>query len=200
MTVLAHGYGWEAPPAVLALAAVVLALFAQAFLRLRRRGRADLAGWDRAAVFFAAVAIGTLALVSPLDEIGEEYLLSAHMLQHVLVGDVAPALALVALRGPLAFFFLPPGVVGPLARSPLRRAASFLGRPSVAFVAWALAIGVWHVPRLYDYALTHQAVHDVEHATFVLGGVLVWSVLADPARRPHLPVRLIGVRPVERRE
>jgi hypothetical protein len=43
----------------------------------------------------------------PLDEAGDGYLLSAHMLQHVLIGDAAPALALVALRGPLLFFLLP---------------------------------------------------------------------------------------------
>jgi len=178
---------WEAPPAVLAGAALALALFAQAFIRLRRRGRADHAGWDRAGLFVTGVVLGTLALVSPLDYIGEEYLLSAHMLQHVVIGDLAVALAIVALRGPLTFFLLPAAVLGPLARvGPLRAVLRFLLRPRVAFALWAIVIAAWHVPAAYDYTLTHQVVHDLEHLSFVFVGVLVWTQLVDPARRREL--------------
>jgi putative membrane protein len=180
---------WEAPPAVLVGAALALILFGHAFVRLRRRGRADHAGWDRAALFGAAVALGTLALVSPLDRIGEEYLLSAHMLEHVTIGDAAPALAIVAIRGPLCFFLLPAAVLAPLARqSWLRSVLGVLLRPTVAFALWALVLAAWHVPAAYDYTLTHQAVHDFEHLSFVLVGVLVWMQLVDPARRGELRV------------
>ena len=178
---------WEAQPLVLALAGLMLLLFAQAFWRLRRRGRSDHAPWTRVPMFVAAVAVGTLALVSPLDAVGDEYLLSAHMLQHVLIGDVAPALALVAVRGPLVLFLLPPFVLGPLARAtPVRRTFGFLIRPRVSLAFWALAIGLWHIPAAYDYALTHQTVHDLEHLSFVLAGTLVWAQLVDPARRGEL--------------
>jgi putative membrane protein len=178
---------WEAPPAVLIGSAVALALFGQAFVRLRRRGRADHAGWDRAALFGSAVAVGTLALVSPLDYIGEEYLLSAHMLQHVVIGDLAPALAITALRGPLVFFLIPAAALSPLARTGwLRAFLRFVLRPWIAFGIWAVVIAVWHIPALYDYTLTHQVVHDLEHLTFVLAGVLVWTLLVDPARRGDL--------------
>ena len=178
---------WEAPVAVLAGAAFALALFGQAFVRLRRRGRRDHAGWDRAALFSLAVALGTLALVSPLDYVGEEYLLSAHMLQHVVIGDLAVALAIVAIRGPLTFFLIPAAVLGRLARlGGLRALLAFLLRPKVAFALWALVIAAWHVPAAYDYTLTHQAVHDVEHLSFVVVGVLVWTQLVDPARRREL--------------
>ena len=139
---------WEAQPVVLALAVLMLLLFAQAFWRLRRRGRADHAPWTRVPMFVAAVALGTLPLVSPLDAVGDDYLLSAHMLQHVLIGDAAPALALVALRGPLVLFLLPPFVLGPLARAtPVRRAFGFLIRPRVSLALWVLTIGLWHIPR-----------------------------------------------------
>jgi cytochrome c oxidase assembly factor CtaG len=178
---------WEAPIAVLAGAAFALALFGQAFVRLRRRGRKDHAGWDRAALFTLAVAIGTLALVSPLDYVGEEYLLSAHMLQHVIIGDLAVALAIVALRGPLVFFLVPAAVLGKLARLGwLRTGLAFLLRPKVAFAFWAIVIAAWHVPAAYDYTLTHQVVHDLEHLSFVVVGVLVWVQLVDPARRRDL--------------
>ncbi len=178
------GAAWEAEPIVLVTAAVALALFAQAFIRLRRRGRRDHAGWSRAVLFVAGVSVGTLALLSPLDAIGEEYLISAHMLQHVLIGDVAPALILVALRGPLLFFFLPPAILGPLARVEwLRAALAFLLRPLVSFAVWALVFAVWHVPAAYDFVLTRQWAHDLEHASFVIAGLLVWTQLVDPARR-----------------
>jgi putative membrane protein len=169
---------WEAPVAVLAGSALALALFGQAFVRLRRRGRKDHAGWNRAALFALAVALGTLALVSPLDYVGEEYLLSAHMLQHVIIGDLAVALAVVALRGPLTFFLIPSAVLGRLARLGwLRSGLRFLLNPKVAFVLWALVIAGWHIPAAYDYTLTHQVVHDFEHVSFVIG---------DPARRREL--------------
>jgi cytochrome c oxidase assembly factor CtaG len=174
---------WEAPPAVLIGSALALVLFAQAFIRLRRRGRTDHAGWDRAALYALAVTLGTLALVSPLDYIGEEYLLSAHMLQHVVIGDLAVALAIVAIRGPLTFFLLPPAILSPLARmGRLRSFLRFVLRPWMAFSIWAAVIAVWHVPSIYDYTLTHQIVHDLEHLSFVFAGVLVWIVLVDPAR------------------
>src|SRR5712692_6584618 len=120
------GSAWNPAPLVLIGAGLALLLFAKVFVRLRRRGRADHAGWSRLALFLLAVTLGTLALVSPLDAVGDSYLLSGHMLQHVLIGDVAPALALVALRGPLLFFFLPRFVLRPLARLHwLRRLLAF---------------------------------------------------------------------------
>jgi cytochrome c oxidase assembly factor CtaG len=183
------GDTWDAPLAVIVPAAVLVGLFAQAFVRLRRRGRVDHAGWHRALLFALAVAIGTLALVSPLDATGERYLLSAHMLQHVTIGDAAPALALVALRGPLLFFLVPAPVLSPVARfRPLRVVLTQLVRPRVALVAWGLAIGCWHVPPIYDYTLTHGTVHDLEHLCFVVAGVLVWTQIVDPARRHELTV------------
>src|SRR5262249_61503211 len=101
---------WPAAPAVLVAAAVAAALFAQAFIRLRRRGRSDHAPWTRALLFAAGLALAILPLVSPLDAAGDQYLLSAHMLQHVLIGDAAPLLLVLAVRGPLVFFLLPAAV------------------------------------------------------------------------------------------
>ena len=174
-------------PAVLAAAALALCLFAQGFVRLRRRGRADHAAWWRAAVFAVGIALLVLALVSPLDAIGEEYLLSAHMLQHVLVGDVAPALILLSVSGPLLFFLLPRGALLSAGRSRRVRAAlAVLVRPQVALAVWLAAIGAWHVPGTYQAALTSPLLHDLEHASFVLAGLLFWYQLLDPARHGRL--------------
>jgi putative membrane protein len=178
---------WETPIVPLVAAGVSVVLFAQAFARLRGRGRTDHAGIDRALLFGLAVGVAVLALVSPLDAVGEGYLLSGHMLQHVLLADLAPALALVAVRGPLVFFLLPSSVLGRLARaSTLRALFGWLVRPQVAFATWVAAYAAWHVPAAYDYALRHQFVHDLEHVSFLVAGVLAWTVLVDPARRPGL--------------
>ena len=177
---------WEAPPVVLIGAALAVVLFVQAFVRLRRR-RAEHAPWTRAALFAAGLALLLLPLVSPLDHLADEQLLSAHMLQHVTIGDAAPALLVVAVRGPLLFFLLPPFLLRPLAGlRPLRAFLSLLLIPLVSLGLWAVAIVVWHVPSIYDYAAAHPLVHDLEHLSFIVAGLLVWTQLVDPARHGRL--------------
>jgi putative membrane protein len=181
------GSAWDAPPFVVAGAIVAAALYLQAFLRLRRRGRADLADWRRAALFLAGLAIGVLALSSPLDAIGEEYLLVAHMGQHVLIMDVAPLLVALSLRGPISFFVIPAPVLRPLGRfRPLRRFLHVLLKPAVAFGIWTAVLLAWHVPASYEATLSNKAIHDLEHTTFVIAGFLAWTELIDPARRRTL--------------
>ncbi len=178
---------WPLDPVPLAGAAVALVLFLQGFVRLRRRGRRDRASVARLVIFGLGLVALVGPLVSPLDPVGDGYLLSGHMLQHVLIGDLAPALLLLALRGPLLFFVVPRPLLRRLGRSqPLRRTAAWLVRPRVAIGAWALAFGCWHIPAVYDYAATHQVVHDIEHATFVAVGLLLWSLLLDPSGRLQL--------------
>jgi putative membrane protein len=164
---------------VYALLGLGALLFAQAVVRLRRRGRPDLAGGGRIALFGLALALTWVALVSPLDEIAEEKLLAGHMTQHVLIGDLVPALSMLAVRGPLVLFLLPAAVLAPLARSPVRRGLHALLRPKVAFALWAANLAVWHVPALYDSALAHDSIHYLEHACWVLAGFLVWTLLLD---------------------
>jgi putative membrane protein len=181
---------WSAEPVVLATAAVAALLFARAFVRLRRRGRTDHAGWGRALLFAAGLGLLTLPLVSPLDAVADGYLLSAHMLEHVLIGDAAPALLLLAVRGPLLAFMLPPSAVRFVNRHGASRALfERLGRPGVALAVWAATMGIWHVPALYDAALAHERLHELEHACFFFAGLLVWTQLIDPARRGRLSVK-----------
>jgi len=184
---LAHSSAsWETPPAVLVGAALAGLLFAQAFVRLRER-RPDHAPWSRALLFGAGLALLVLPLVSPLDGLGDEELLSAHMLQHVLIGDAAIALLVVAVRGPLVFFLLPPSVLKPLASfRPLRRLLGMLLVPLVSLGLWTVAIYAWHIPTVYDYASAHPLVHDLMHLSFVVAGTLVWIQLVDPARHGRL--------------
>jgi cytochrome c oxidase assembly factor CtaG len=169
---------WTAPPLVLAAAVAAILLFGQAVLRLRRRGRRDLASWSRCILFAAGLALVVLPLVSPLDELAERYLLSAHMLQHVLLADAGPALLVLAVRGPIALFLLPPPALRAFAS--LRPLLRLLVRPEAAFAIWLATIVGWHFPTAYEYALRHPWAHDVEHATFLVAGTLAWIQVVDP--------------------
>ncbi len=185
---------WSPDPIALTGAVVAVAFFLHGWRRLHRR-RPDLAPVTRIPLFLGGVALVLIGLLSPLDAIAEEYLQSAHMLQHVLVADAGIALTLVAVRGPLAFFFLPRDLLVPLARMHrLRRLLAFLLRPRIAIPLWLVVLLVWHIPAAYEAALRNPLVHRVEHLSFVLVGLLVWTLIVDPARHGRLTVsERIGV-------
>ena len=177
---------WSFQPLVLAGAIAAIAFFVHGWRRLRRR-RASLAPWSRLPLFVAGVLVTVLAIVSPVDHIGETYLQSVHMLQHVLIADLGIVLILLAVRGPLVVFFLPRNLLAPLARMrPLRSALRFLLRPGISYVVWVTVLVAWHIPPLYEAALSNRLVHDLEHVSFVLGGMLVWTQIIDPSRHHRL--------------
>jgi len=110
--------------------------------------------------------------------------LAVHMLQHVVIGDAAIAVMVLAVRGPLLVFMLPAPVLVRVARA--RTFFAFILRPRVAFALWAANLAVWHVPYLYDLALRHDSVHYTEHACWVVAGLLVWTLLIDPGSHRRL--------------
>ena len=193
---------WSPDPLLLGGAAVALALYVAGWSRLRRRGRSDLAGWLRAAAFGAGVSLIALSVVSPLDEVGEHYLLFGHMAQHLLLADVGPLLIALGVAGPLSLFVLPRVVLRRVARArPARAVLRVLGRPVTAFAAWTLVMVGWHVPAAYEYSLAHRWAHDLQHATMLASGLLVWLHIlaavprlnASPGRRAGLALAVFAV-------
>jgi cytochrome c oxidase assembly factor CtaG len=177
---------WSFQPVVIGSGLVAIGVFVHGWRRLRAR-RADLAPWTRIPLFVAGVVVTVLAIVSPIDRIGERYLQSVHMLQHVLIADLGIALTLVAVRGPLTVFFLPRDLLVPLARvDGLRRLLRFLLRPGISYAVWVVVLVSWHVPRFYEAALHHRYWHDLMHLSFVAGGLLVWTQIIDPSRHRRL--------------
>jgi putative membrane protein len=107
-----------------------------------------------------------LALETPLDTISDYYLDSVHMLQHVLLGFVAPPLMLLGLS---------PAMAGRIARVPGVRAVT---EPVPALVIAGLVMVVWHVPVLYDATLYSGSLHVLEHVMFIAAGVLMyWPII-----------------------
>jgi putative membrane protein len=163
---------WSFEPLQLVPLIVVTALYARRAQTLRRR-RTPVPRW-RLGCFYLGVALLVLALASPIAALGEERLFSLHMLQHVLLGDLAP-LALLA------------GVNGPILRPVLAHVHRLrvLAHPLVALPLWAVNLYVWHLPVLYDAAVRHEAVHALEHACFFAGGTIMWLPVLETLPAPE---------------
>jgi cytochrome c oxidase assembly factor CtaG len=177
---IAGAWHLRAAPVILAL--VATAVFAPAFARVRRREPAR-APWTRAGLFAFGLAVMVVPLISPLNVAGERYLLSAHMLEHVLLADAGAALLVLSVRGPIAGALLPRP-----APAPLRAAGDVLMRPAVTLAVWALVVAAWHLPAVYDRALAHPVLHAVEHLSFVFVGLLAWTQLIDPTGSGRLGI------------
>jgi putative membrane protein len=163
---------WSFEPLQLVPLILVAVLYARRVRTLRRRGT-PVPGW-RIACFSLGVALMVLALASPIAALGEERLFSFHMLQHVLLGDLAP-LALLA------------GVTGPILRPVLAyvHRLRVLAHPLVALPLWAVNLYVWHLPVLYEAAVRHEAVHALEHACFFAGGAIMWLPVLETLPAPE---------------
>lgn len=162
-------------------------LYAVGWRRLRRRGRPDLAGAGRAALFAAGLAVVVLAIVSPLDPIGEEFLFSGHMVQHIMLSDIGPLLLVAGVAGPLGLFVVPRPVLRTVGRRRgLRAAVRLLTRPSTAVVVWIAVMVGWHIPAMFALALENRIVHDLEHASMFVAGMLVWMTLLGAVPRHRL--------------
>lgn len=149
-------------------------LYARRVRALRRRGRA-VRPW-KIGCFAGGLLVLAVALESPIDTIGETRLFWVHMVQHVLIGDVAPFLLVLGLNGPL---------LRPLLALPGVYRLRVLTHPFVALPLWAADLAVWHVPWFYDAALAHPAVHALQHALFLAGGAIVWATLFELLPEPR---------------
>ena len=170
-------FAFSMVPFVLVIAAGLL--YGRACSVLEGRGRRI--GWGQRACYYAGLALILIATETFIDPVGEHSLLSAHMLQHLLIADLPAPLLLIGIRAPLLYFFWPAPVLKSVARMrPLRAFWAWLRRPPVALGVWLLTLYVWHVPMFYEAALNHRIVHDLEHLTFTLTGVLAYWPLLDP--------------------
>lgn len=173
----------------LQLVAPVLAgaLYLRRTSTLSRQGR-PVPAW-RQGCFAGGLLLGVLGLAA-LGHLGEERF-SAHMAEHLLLGDLGALLIVLGLTGP---------VLQPLLRQRALGWLRALAHPVPALALWALNLFAWHVPALHHAALDSEAVHAVQHALFVALGVNVWMPLFGPLPRPAWfglvakLVYLVGVR------
>ncbi|HEX3263551.1 MAG TPA: cytochrome c oxidase assembly protein [Solirubrobacterales bacterium] len=122
-------------------------------------------------------AAGLMTIALSLIGLGElsDQLLWPHMLEHLLIGDLAAILLVLGLTGPL----LQPI----LAIKPFDR-LRVLAHPAVALPLWAIDLYVWHIPALYERTLSSPALHALEHAMFIFFGCLMWMPVLGPLPKP----------------
>ncbi len=129
-------------------------------------------GW-RQACFYGGFVLIAAALTS-LGGASQE-LLYVHMIEHLLLGDIAALLIVLGLTGPL---------LAPILRIGFFDRLRALSHPAIAFPLWALDLYVWHLPALYQAALRHSSVHALEHVLFLGLGVNMWMCLFGPLPKP----------------
>jgi putative membrane protein len=176
---------WTFDPGAIALVGLATALYVPRWRRVRARYGARGASYARLTAFAGGVLTLAAALISPIDRLGEQSF-AMHMTQHILLLDIAPILFIVSLTKM---------ILRPATRrlQRLEHAAGPLAHPVFAVVLYVAVMWTWHVPALYDAALSHPTIHALEHTFFMTAGVLYWWHLLSPIRSRY---RLTGMGPV----
>ncbi len=177
---------WTLEPGAIVFIALLAWVYGARVRRVRAsRGGARGAPSARVVAFGLGLATLVAALLSPLDRLGEQAFVM-HMVQHVVLLDVAPILLICGLTKV---------ILRPATRrlTAVERAAGVLAHPGFAIAAYVAVMWVWHVPALYDAALEHGLVHVAEHVTLLSAGALYWWHLLSPIRSR---MRLGGMGPV----
>ncbi len=145
-------------------------------------------GWRfswRVMLFVFGDLILLLALVSPLDTLGDIYLFTAHMIQHLLLVLVVP---------PLFLLGMPPSIWKRAKRwLPLLRIERAISLPAFAWLAGILTLSIWHLPNLYEAALENNTIHVLEHVSFLVSAVIFWypAIVASATHHMSAPAAMI---------
>lgn len=165
---LLKGWDWE-PSVVIGCAALSIG-----YLALMRRSPSH-----RIFYFLGGVVILLLDLVSPIDLLGDQYLFSAHILQHFVLALVVPPLLLAGIPRSLAERALEKPALAWWERE--------IGRPPVS---WLLGIGTmifWHIPVLFNAALANDGLHILQHLSFLISGTIFWWPVLTTAENRRMP-------------
>jgi putative membrane protein len=165
--------------------AVMLLLAGGLYMRalgVLRGRRLRISAWQQTA-WWIGLALLAIGLLGPPDA-NDDRVLSLHMAQHLLIGDIAAPFLLLGLRTPLLLFFLPRPALVLLARQRwLRRAFRVLRRPLVALPLYVLTVYAWHQSALFEGAVRHPLLHVVQHGAFMAANLLLWWAVIEPNRR-----------------
>ena len=165
---------WTFEPLQLVPVVVIALAYALRARTLARRGQ-PVPGW-RIGLFALGIGLLLLAVASPIAEIGETELFSVHMVQHLLLGDLAPLCLLAGLTGPL---------LRPILALPGVMQLRVLANPLVAFPIWSANLVVWHLPAFYEAALGSSLVHALEHIAFFSAGIVLWLPVLETLPAPE---------------
>lgn len=165
---------WTFAPLQLAPIALVAIAYAVRARTLERRGQ-PVPRW-RIGLFSLGISLLLLAVASPVAAIAEEELFSAHMVQHLVLGDLAPLCLLAGVTGPL---------LRPVLALPGVMRLRVLANPFVALPIWAANLGLWHLPVLYEGSVENGALHAMQHVCFLSAGIVLWLPVLETLPAPE---------------
>ena len=174
---------WSPPIFPTATIILVAAVYLRGWLLIRETRQAQFPIW-RLGVFLLGLATLWIAIASPLDGFADA-LLSAHMVEHLLLMSFVPPLVLLGLPIVPLLRGIPRSIrknmLGPLIRNKLvRRFCHWLTTPLVAWFAMNVMFLGWHIPAAYDFALENEYWHEIEHLCFLGTSLLFWWPLIRP--------------------
>jgi putative membrane protein len=178
---------WTCPVWLTLFVVVTGAIYLRGWLQIRKT-RPDQFTPLRLTSFLGGLSVLWLALGSPLDGVADA-LLSAHMVEHLLLMSAVPPMLLLGLPVVPLLRGLPvvlrSRVAAPLIRLAwLRRFCHWLVKPVVAWLLMNVSFLAWHVPGPYDFALEHEGWHGIEHLCFLGTALLFWWCVLRPWPAP----------------
>ena len=180
-TIWLHWHGH--PDALISLGGILL-IYLVLTGPVRRRFRLASDVNLRDTTFFSiGILVIFLAILSPLHILSDQYLFSAHMIQHVLITLIAP---------PLIILGIPSWLISPLLReSVVLRIVKFAVHPVITVITFNLIFAIWHIPELYDYSVKYHWIHVAEHILFIFSAILMWWPLCSKTpEAPRIPYPL----------
>jgi len=174
---------WSFPIPLMVFLTLVVFFYARGWLHLRKAFPRLITLAHLSAFTGGMIAI-FIAVASPLAVMDHE-LLSAHMVQHLLLMTVAAPLILLGSPVPTLLHGLPKrfvqGGLGPFLRyAPLRHVGRIIRHPALCWLAATLTVIGWHLPSLFALGLHSAAWHEIQHASFLLAGFLFWWPVIQP--------------------
>jgi cytochrome c oxidase assembly factor CtaG len=170
------GLHWELEPSILLGTTLWIAAYTLSIGPIRRRWHlGPSTPWFRQLAFYLGTLCVLLALVSPLDPLADETLFSAHMLQHMLLTFIAPPLWLLGTPGWLIQRLIP------------AQYQPFRVNPIFAFTLFNGIMWGWHLPPMYDAALTYPPLHVVEHLMLMASATVGWWPVIGASGAGRLP-------------
>ncbi len=175
---------WDWQPSIILGTLAIIGLYLYGVSPLRKRYHlADSIKIGQVFSFMLGVSIIFLALSSPLDKLADDYLFSAHMVQHLLLSFAA---------APLMILGLPAWLIAPLLRNHVvLRIGQFFTMPILTGVLFNANLWLWHAPPIYNAAIDNLPLHILSHFLYIVTGVLFWWPVLSPLQE-GLPPLSIG--------
>jgi putative membrane protein len=157
-------------------------IYLRGWLRVRRLDRDTVGGW-RAASFALGLLFIWVATASPLAALDHD-MLTAHMVQHLLLMTFAPPLILLGASGKTFVSGLPHRFVQVMRQllqsTGLYQVWSALTHPAICWLGAASTLVAWHIPAVFALGLRSQMWHGIEQASFLATGLLFWWPVVQP--------------------